>query len=481
MSKKFLANIDLSGTITASGNITAPEVHATNKLVADTVGGDEGGEILLGKAVTNTTLSGTGVTIDVYQNKLRFFEQGGSARGYYIDISGGGAGVGTNLVGGGAASDSFKTISVSGQSDVVADSSTDTLTLVAGSNVTITTNATSDSITFATTGALPTGGTVGQVLSKNSSTNYDTSWVDTSTLNVSTVQHLVKLGESISKGQAVYVSSANGTNMIVSKASNASESTSSKTMGLIDATGVTNDLVNVITEGLLAGLDTSTATVGDPVWLGASGNLIFGSTNKPVAPAHLVFIGIVTRVSATVGEIFIKVQNGFELQEIHNVLIGSGYSSTPSDKDLLTYESSSSLWKNKSFSTLDLATLTSPTFTGTPAAPTAAVDTNTTQIATTAYVVGQGYLKSSSYTASDVLSKLLTVDGTTSGLDADLLDGQHGSYYATTTSVTNKVLYQSTAPTSPSAGDVWVDSSNDIIASTIDQSNMEIMVIMGGY
>jgi len=44
---------------------------------------------------------------------------------------------------------------------------------------------------------------------------------------------------------------------------------------------------------------------------------------------------------------------------------------------------------------LDLkAALASPTFTGTPAAPTAAADTNTTQIATTAYVVGQGYLKS---------------------------------------------------------------------------------------
>ncbi len=46
----------------------------------------------------------------------------------------------------------FKTISVSGQSDVVADSAADTLTLVAGSNVTITTNAGSDSITIAASG-----------------------------------------------------------------------------------------------------------------------------------------------------------------------------------------------------------------------------------------------------------------------------------------------------------------------------------------
>jgi hypothetical protein len=66
-----------------------------------TVGGDEGGEILLGKAVSNTTLNGTGVTIDVYQNRLRFFEQGGSARGFYLDISTGGGGASTNIMSGG--------------------------------------------------------------------------------------------------------------------------------------------------------------------------------------------------------------------------------------------------------------------------------------------------------------------------------------------------------------------------------------------
>lgn len=53
--------------------------------------------------------------------------------------------------GGGSASDSFATIAVSGQSSVVADSPTDTLTLVAGSNITITTNAGADSITIAAT------------------------------------------------------------------------------------------------------------------------------------------------------------------------------------------------------------------------------------------------------------------------------------------------------------------------------------------
>lgn len=169
-----------------------------------------------------------------------------------------------------------------------------------------------------------------------------TNWTDFSLNYTSTVKHLVKLGSSISKGQAVYVSSATGTNMVVSKSSNAAENTSSKTLGLLETGGVTNDSVYVITEGLLAGLNTSTASAGDPVWLGTNGNLIYGLVNKPVAPAHLVFIGIVTRVQQNNGEIFVRVQNGFELEELHNVLISS-----PTDGQVLTYDSVTHLWKNE--------------------------------------------------------------------------------------------------------------------------------------
>ena len=64
-----------------------------------------------------------------------------------------------NASGGGGSQDVFKTIAVSGQSDVVADATTDTLTLAAGSNMTITTNAGSDTITFASTGGGGGGGT----------------------------------------------------------------------------------------------------------------------------------------------------------------------------------------------------------------------------------------------------------------------------------------------------------------------------------
>lgn len=165
------------------------------------------------------------------------------------------------------------------------------------------------------------------------------------TASTNKVQHEVKLAENISKGQAVYVSGATGTNMLVSKADNTTDAFSSKTMGLIDASGVTNDIVNIITEGLLGGLNTNSATIGDPVWLGTNGNLLYGVASKPVAPAHMVFLGIVTRVSATNGEIFVKVQNGFELEELHNVLIVS-----EADKDLLYYDNASNLWKNATIS-----------------------------------------------------------------------------------------------------------------------------------
>jgi hypothetical protein len=143
---------------------------------------------------------------------------------------------------------------------------------------------------------------------------------------VSTVKHLVKsdYNGTINKGQAVYVTGStgnDGTNMLVNRASNTIEMTSSKTMGLLETSLAKNGIGYVITEGLLAGLNTNSANPGDPVWLGTDGNLIYGLLNKPVAPAHLVFIGIVTRKQQNNGEIFVKVQNGFEVEELHNVVL----------------------------------------------------------------------------------------------------------------------------------------------------------------
>lgn len=220
---------------------------------------------------------------------------------------------------------------------------------VAGAGLSSSRTLTIDGVTYDLTAnrtwnILPTGGAAGDILAKSSATNYDVAWIPNYT---STVQHTVKAAVAVTKGQAVYVSSADGTNMIVSKASNASEQTSSKTLGLVAQDLAINGQGFVVTEGLLAGLNTSTANAGDPVWLGTDGNLIFGLLNKPTAPVHLVFIGIVTRVQTNNGEIFVKVQNGFEMSELHDY-VQSGVQ----DNFVISYESSTSLYKPKSIATL---------------------------------------------------------------------------------------------------------------------------------
>jgi hypothetical protein len=183
-----------------------------------------------------------------------------------------------------------------------------------------------------------TSAATGQVLQWSGS-----AWVNatvTSAGYVSKVQHEVKAGVAITKGQALYVTGADGTNMVVGKASNVSEAMSSKTIGLAAASAAVNGKFFVITEGLIDGLNTSSAEAGDAVWLGVDGALIFGLTNKPVAPAHLVYIGVVTRKNANNGEIFVSVQNGFELNELHDVLI-NGVSAGQ-----LIRRDSDGLWKN---------------------------------------------------------------------------------------------------------------------------------------
>jgi len=87
--------------------------------------------------------------------------------------------------------------------------------------------------------------------------------------------------------------------------------------------------------------------------------LIYGLTNKPYAPAHLVFIGVVTRVNSSNGEIFVKPQNGFELKEIHDIDL---ITNTPTNNQLLAYNSALGLWANKSVTTADIAASTNKNY-----------------------------------------------------------------------------------------------------------------------
>lgn len=159
----------------------------------------------------------------------------------------------------------------------------------------------------------------------------------------------VRAEVDIQKGQAVYISGASGSNKKVRLAKADTEATSSKTIGLSSEDLVANGSGDIVTEGSLSGLsiDVSELTVaeGDPVWLSptTAGGLLFGAANKPVAPNHMVFLGIVTRITGnTLTDIFVKVQNGFELQELHNVQITS-----PATGEALVYDDVAGVWKNQ--------------------------------------------------------------------------------------------------------------------------------------
>jgi hypothetical protein len=194
----------------------------------------------------------------------------------------------------------------------------------------------------------------------------------------------VKAGMSLTKGQPVYISGANGTNIIVSAAGNGSEATSSKTIGLINSTVANNGFAYVTTNGLLSGLDTSGASAaGDAVWLGPSGTLLYGLANKPHAPAHLVYIGVVTKKNASTGEILINPQNGFELDELHDVSITSVTAG-----DVVVRNSANTLWENKAQSTLTAAPIGSAggDLTGTYPNPTLAATAVTAGSYTTANI-----------------------------------------------------------------------------------------------
>jgi hypothetical protein len=89
------------GNATFSGVVNLNTLSVAGDLNVLAQGGDEGGEIKLSKPATGNSLAGN-VSIDVYQNKLRIFEDGGTSRGAYIDLTTCIAGVGTDLNGSGS-------------------------------------------------------------------------------------------------------------------------------------------------------------------------------------------------------------------------------------------------------------------------------------------------------------------------------------------------------------------------------------------
>jgi len=153
---------------------------------------------------------------------------------------------------------------------------------------------------------------------------------------------------TINKGQPVYAFGGQGDRLKVKLAYNTLDATSAQTVGLVVSSSIgANQKGLIMLNGQLDGLSifpTSTWANGDPVYLGDTAGSV---TNiKPSAPNHLVYLGYVTTANnGSAGRMYIRVQNGYELNELHDVQI-SGLL----DNDIIQYDLATDLWQNKSLS-----------------------------------------------------------------------------------------------------------------------------------
>jgi hypothetical protein len=233
--------------------------------------------------------------------------------------------------------------------------------------------------------------------------------------------------------QAVRVTGAQGQRLKIDLAQATDDALSAETIGLVTETINDNQEGFITTSGIVRGINT-TGSLQSETW--ADGDIVYLSpttagniTNvKPSAPNHLVIIGYVISAHITQGSIFVKVDNGYELDELHNVLI-----TTPLNNQSLVYETSSTLWKNKDLRIADVQTVSS-------SATVTAVSTNDI-VTITAQAVGLT-LANPTGTFSEGQSLIIRIkdDGTARAIT-------YGSDYraigvtAPTTTTANKTTY----------------------------------------
>jgi hypothetical protein len=159
---------------------------------------------------------------------------------------------------------------------------------------------------------------------------------------------------TITKGQVVYIFGASGDRASVKLAKNTSDTFSSKTLGVVRADIAAGAAGWITTQGQVSGINLGAYSPGDILWLdsvpGAFTNV------RPQAPLHGVFVGVVERANAGNGLIYVKPQNGVELEELHDVKLTSS-----SNNQVLAYTASTGIWENKTienilqFDTIPLA------------------------------------------------------------------------------------------------------------------------------
>ena len=219
--------------------------------------------------------------------------------------------------------------------------------------------------------------------------------------------------------QAVKVSGATGSRLSVELAKGDADINSADTIGLVCETIATNQEGFILTMGQLLDINTTGSLQGE-TWV--DGDVLYLSpitagklTNiKPTgATGHIVVMGYVEYSHSVHGAIYVKIMNGWELDELHNVYING-----VANKNLLAYESATSLWKNKTANTLGIAELASPTFTGTLTTPAIVVSSETAS--TIASFDASKNVKSLSTATYPSLTELSYVKGVTSAIQTQL-------------------------------------------------------------
>ncbi len=135
----------------------------------------------------------------------------------------------------------------------------------------------------------------------------------------------------------------------VTKAIATGDATSAQTYGVVqsDITNMNNGFV--VAMGSLTNLDTQAYPVGTQLYL--SGTTAGAWTSvKPYAPIHLVYVGIVVRSHPTQGIVEIRIQNGYELDELHDVS-----AQNPTNGDILQYVAATDLWTKVAGTTTNIA------------------------------------------------------------------------------------------------------------------------------
>jgi hypothetical protein len=146
--------------------------------------------------------------------------------------------------------------------------------------------------------------------------------------------------------QVVRVDGAQGNRLKVALAQANNDPNSAETIGIVTETIANNQEGFITNSGMVRNINT-TGSLQSETW--ADGDMLYLSgttagkiTNiKPQAPIHTVILGYVVRAHATQGQIFVKVDNGYEIDELHNVRITS-----VANNNVLRYNSSLAVWEN---------------------------------------------------------------------------------------------------------------------------------------